>query len=113
MTKWRTKQPSALDALRGSTRWRQLREAVLRSNPLCAVCAEKGIAYPADEVHHIIPAAEMVKRYGEEGFYAVDNLVPLCRRCHDRNEDAWRQGLAEVLFPKSRRGIHAEKNDKE
>ena len=114
MNKWRTKESNELTPLRGSVRWRQLREAVLRSNPLCATCAAMGRNFPAAEVHHIIPAAEMVKRYGEEGFYQVDNLVPLCRRCHDRNERAYRQGVADVVFPKEKRGIiHAEENDKE
>ena len=102
---WQNKRKTELDALRGSPRWRQLREAVLRSNPLCATCAAMGRNFPAAEVHHIIPEAEMVKRYGDEGFFRVDNLVPLCRRCHDRNEQAYRQGVADVVFPPERRGV--------
>ena len=105
---WTSKKKTELDALRGSPRWRKLRETVLRSNPLCATCATMGRNFPAAEVHHIIPAAEMVKRYGDDGFFRVDNLVPLCRRCHDRNESAWRQGVTDVVFPKDKRGIKHE-----
>ena len=99
---WRSKRSSDLDRLRGSKRWRDLREAVLSEEPLCVVCLALGRKFPAAEVHHIIPAAEMVKRHGDEGFFIRDNLAPLCRRCHDRNENAWKTGTAEVLFNRAR-----------
>jgi len=95
---WRSKRSSELDALRASKRWRELRESILREQPLCVVCIALGRKFPAAEVHHIVPAAEMVKRYGEEGFYIRENLVPLCRRCHDRNENAWKTGTAGIVF---------------
>ena len=57
MNKWRTKESSELTPLRGSVRWRQLREAVLRSNPLCAVCAEKGIVENTFEISTVVDFA--------------------------------------------------------
>ena len=101
---WKTKGKSELDALRGSARWQKLRVEILSRRPLCVVCAALGRNFPASEIHHVIPAAEMVKRYGEEGFFREDNLAAVCRRCHDRNEHAWRRGVADVVFPPEVRG---------
>lgn len=103
-TNWRTKAKSKLDALRGSTRWQKLRAAVLRRHPLCVVCSALGRNFPAEEVHHIVPAAEMVRRYGPDGFFREDNLVAVCRRCHDRNETAYIRGVEDIVFPKTERG---------
>lgn len=101
---WKTKSKSELDALRGSARWQRLREVILRNHPLCVVCAALGRNFPATEVHHIVPAAQMVARYGTDGFFREDNLVALCTRCHDRNESAYIRGVEDVVFPKTERG---------
>lgn len=101
---WRTKSKSELDALRGSMRWQRLREAVLQHHPLCVVCKALGRNFPATEVHHIVPAVQMIRRYGREGFFREDNLVALCARCHDRNERAYIRGVEDVVFPESERG---------
>ena len=55
---------------------------------------------PAEEVHHIIPAQQMIDRFGDEGYFAGENLVCVCEECHIRNERAYRDGLAEVIFGK-------------
>lgn len=102
--KWKNKSKSDLDRLRGSARWQKLRAAILTRHPLCVVCWELGLPFPASEVHHIVPAAEMVKRYGDEGFFREDNLVALCTKCHDRNEHAYIHGVEDIVFPKSERG---------
>lgn len=56
-----------------SSRWRKLRAAVLRDEPLCRTCGAL-----ATEVDHIVPVAEG----GEE--LQRDNLQPLCHPCHAR-----------------------------
>ena len=47
---------------------------VLAAEPLCRHCAERGQVTPADLVDHIIPLPS--------GNYSIDNLQPLCSRCH-------------------------------
>ena len=54
-------------------RWRRLRHLVLADSPACKECDR-----PATEVHHIQPVSD-----GGEP-YEIDNLMPLCRLCHDR-----------------------------
>lgn len=36
-------------------RWQKARLRFLRSNPLCAMCAKRGITKPATVVDHVIP----------------------------------------------------------
>lgn len=54
-------------------RWRKVRRLVLSSEPSCRVCGR-----PATEVHHIEKASER-----PDLAYDLDNLMPLCRACHD------------------------------
>ena len=101
---WQKRENPELRRLRSSKRWQELRERILTEHPLCYLCRRLGMAPRlATEVHHIMPAAEAVKRGGEEAFYELRNLVPLCSYHHDRNESAWRNGLAETLFPEADR----------
>ena len=102
--KFGNKRKTELDALRGSARWQRLREVVLRHHPLCVVCQALGRNVPATEVHHIVPAAQMVTRWGRDGFFREDNLVALCTRCHDRNEHAYIHGVEDIVFPVNERG---------
>ena len=37
-----------------SERWRKLRAWKMVNNPLCEVCWQKGLATPAEDVHHIV-----------------------------------------------------------
>lgn len=59
-------------------RWRQLRQRHLAKWPLCALCAQIGIVEPAIVVHH-----KIAHRGSEELLFDIDNLVSLCKRCHD------------------------------
>ena len=59
--------------------WRKLRLIVLRENPLCVHCADKGITKQADVVDHIVP----VKKW-KEGELEQSNLQGLCHPCHNR-----------------------------
>jgi 5-methylcytosine-specific restriction protein A len=53
-----------------------LRESVLRDEPLCRQCRDNGIITVAQMVDHIEPV-----RLGGS-FTSLDNLQPLCNRCH-------------------------------
>lgn len=68
-----------------SARWRALRDAKLRDNPLCELCEKGGIVKPADDVHHIQsfmstddPDARRVLAFD------YDNLMSLCDECHSK-----------------------------
>lgn len=62
-------------------RWRRLRLAVLRAEPLCAECLRQGRLVPATQVDHIVP----ISRGG--AVWDPDNLQPLCASCHSRKTD--------------------------
>lgn len=90
-----------LQALRTSPRWIELRRLILAARPVCEICARLHPEAPrfATEIHHIIPAAVMIARAGDEGFFELSNLAPLCRRHHQRNESSWKNGTASSVFP--------------
>lgn len=58
-------------------RWKKLRAAKIKANPVCERCAERGVTRVADEVHHIVPFDVDM-----ELAYDYDNLVSLCIDCH-------------------------------
>jgi 5-methylcytosine-specific restriction protein A len=55
-----------------TTRWRKLRDTIIKSNPECVVCGN-----PATVIDHIVP-----HRGQEELFFDESNLQALCSRCH-------------------------------
>ena len=60
-------------------RWQGLREAILAESPLCYLCLETlNQPVAATVVDHIKP-----HKGDPELFWDVDNLVPLCKTCHD------------------------------
>ncbi|MEG1838463.1 MAG: HNH endonuclease signature motif containing protein [Bacteroidaceae bacterium] len=68
-----------------STRWRKLRAWKLANNPLCEMCEAKGIVRPAEDIHHI---TSFMSTYNEDQrkflAYDYDNLMSLCKRCHQK-----------------------------
>lgn len=102
---WDTKNSDpVLDVLRSSKRWTSLRKSILSAFPVCYLCRRIGCAPRLSmDIHHIVPARVMIDQHGEEGFFDVSNLVPLCRHHHDRNENAWKDGRSDILFPKEDR----------
>lgn len=76
--------PSDGRSLRKRALYKQSRnEALLRDSFTCQICFEPGL-----DTHHIRP----IKEYPELAF-EVDNLVTLCKECHDtevsRHEKEW------------------------
>ena len=66
--------------------WKKLSERYRKENPLCVVCAERGIATAAEEVHHVVPITEAPWLR-----LAVSNLMALCVVCHRLIEEERRQ----------------------
>ena len=67
-----------------TTRWRKLRERVLRKHAgLCAECERNGLTTEAKIIHHIIPWKEG-KTQDERRRLIWDegNLMPVCDNCH-------------------------------
>ena len=73
-----TEQDKALHRLYCTSRWQQIRQMVLLDDPLCRECAKQGKLVPAAVVDHIVP-----HKGDLDLFYDLNNLQPLCKRCHD------------------------------
>lgn len=102
--RWHKTENPVLRRLRSSKRWQALRQQILLACPVCYLCRRLGGALrPATDIHHVIPAREMLELGGEEAFFELRNLIPLCTYHHERNENAWKDGTAETLFPESDR----------
>ena len=66
-----------------SREWRELRVQVLREQPLCQWCKQKGYITAAREIHHIVEA-ETGRSESEvrDLMFRRSNLVALCHECH-------------------------------
>lgn len=65
-------------------RWKRLRAAKLRENPLCERCEIKNKVVPAAEVHHKIPFDRgRTPQEVDDLAFDMDNLQSLCDPCHD------------------------------
>lgn len=73
---------AALERLRSTNRWRQLRLHVLRHEPLCRECLRHDVVRPAVAVDHVVAAADVIAQRGSEAFFDPTNLQPLCTSCH-------------------------------
>lgn len=58
-------------------RWTCYRKSHLRLNPLCRDCQDVGKVTPAQEIHHILKAADH-----PELFWEPTNHLGLCKKCH-------------------------------
>lgn len=56
-------------------RLQEVRAHLFRSEPLCRLCAAKGLVRVAEERDHIVPLAQ-------GGTDSDDNVQPLCKPCH-------------------------------
>jgi hypothetical protein len=61
-------------------RWRRIRRAQLRREPLCAFCLIKGIATPATIADHVEP------HRGDWMAFLTGKLQSLCAPCHDSSK---------------------------
>lgn len=68
---------SRLARIRGSGRYRRVRELALRQHPYCVVCKREGKLVPTTEIDHIIPL-----RVRPDLAFSMENLQGLCGRHH-------------------------------
>lgn len=63
-----------------STAWKKVRaQAMARAHYLCQDCLKRGVINKAEMVHHIKPLREF-----PELALDINNLKPLCYKCHGR-----------------------------
>ena len=63
-----------------SASWRSIRRQVLeRDMHLCQICKAEGRYTIGDTVHHLEPL-----RANSYKAYSMDNLITVCRQCHNR-----------------------------
>ena len=79
----------ACSPLFGTAKWKRLRLSVLRDEPLCRPCSERGLTVEAVEVDHITPREQ---DGSVENFYNRDGLQPICVPCHRNKTIAERRG---------------------
>lgn len=81
-----TEERALAKDLYNSKRWADLRGSLLREQPLCVRCKQKGIRRAASVIDHVKP-----HRNDKELFFQRTNLQSLCKPCHDnktQTEDA-------------------------
>lgn len=65
-------------------RWKRLREWQITNHPICYDCMMNGRSVPAEEVHHVIPFSRgKTEEERIELLLDPDNVVSLCKNCHD------------------------------
>ncbi|MBI9042903.1 MAG: HNH endonuclease [Anaerolineaceae bacterium] len=79
------------------SRWRSIRNQILKQNPLCVLCLEADRVTAATEVDHIIPKAR-----GGTDF--PSNLQALCKECHSRKTSIEDGGFGRQSVPPSNEG---------
>lgn len=79
----KTVKTKKADKFTNTSRWRSLKSDIkLRDKGICRLCFIKGrIEYKALQVHHIHKRSEVPALA-----YEPDNLVTLCRTCHNEIE---------------------------
>ena len=73
------------------SRWQRFRLRYLSAHPLCEQCENEGVITAASLIHH--------KRALRDGGakYAAENLMPLCRECHEIIEGRARGRGGQIL----------------
>lgn len=75
------------------SRWLKMREQHLMQSPLCVYCLEVGDVEPATICDHRTP-----HRGSEDLFWDTDNLMSLCKPCHDRIKQREERGEKVIRF---------------
>lgn len=82
-----------------SEKWKHLRQVKLYNSPLCERCLKMGKTVPADDVHHVVSFMSVDDPYERRRLaYDYDNLMSLCRACHNDLHNANR-GLQARFCP--------------
>lgn len=68
-----------------TARWRDLRAAKFRANPLCEKCLEEGLVRPAEDIHHKVSFMSVYDRNQRLHLaFDYENLMSLCKHCHQK-----------------------------
>jgi len=90
-TRTKTSNRRERNSIYTSARWKRIRQLKFMENPICEVCEGKGIATPAEDIHHIVSFVgiknEAVKY---ELAYDYENLLSVCRACHSKLHHGYR-----------------------
>ena len=82
----RTVRKGEYQSIYQDRRWKLLRAAKMRANPLCEVCEAKGRVTPTKDVHHKKPFdTGTTKEEIEVLAFDYYNLLSVCDPCH-KNE---------------------------
>lgn len=68
-------------------KWNRLSKAYLGKHPLCEHCEKRGILRTASLVHHVKPLRQGGERLN------TNNLVALCRQCHEAEHKRLDKGI--------------------
>lgn len=74
-----------------ASKWKRIREAQLRMQPLCEYCLQSEIVEPATVVHHGDGGHK-----GDMNRFWNGPFVSLCKPCHDR--DGQREDLGQTVI---------------
>lgn len=68
-----------------SERWRRLRAWKFACSPLCELCLKQGKTVPAEDIHHVV-SFMTTDDYNQRMTlaYDYDNLMSLCKQCHQK-----------------------------
>jgi 5-methylcytosine-specific restriction protein A len=81
-----------------NSKWRKARDIYAKANPLCVMCAKRGLITEMKEVDHKIP-----HRGDESLFWDQENWQSLCKECHSTKtaaEDGGFGNLRAQILPK-------------
>lgn len=84
---------AAARRIRNSGQWQRTRARVMREQPVCWLCEQRGDTTEAEMVHHIRAVSERPDMAFDD-----TNLVPLCNGCHRRVEAAQQRGEATATW---------------
>lgn len=91
--------------IRRTSRWKSISSRMRRKYPLCHNPFKMHSFKPADEVHHIIPVANLLSPEDRHLIFDTRNLVCLCYQCHRKVEAMNRKGIdTKALFNDRHRG---------
>ena len=89
----RSAEAKAYRRLYKTSRWRRLRDSVLRERPLCERCLRMEVVEPATVVHHKDGGHK-----GDETRFWAGPFEALCKPCHDRFGAMEDRGVEVVEF---------------
>lgn len=86
--------------LRSSAQWQKVRAKKLAQNPLCERCEELGRTVVAQQVDHIVPIVQLLRRWPAHlvesrtpaEVFDFRNLCAICVPCHSKKSAEERRG---------------------